>query len=151
MSTAATRPYRVVDFAEIPGVPCPCGSARRAFADVAEFPATVHVTEISVDVVFIGSCTNGRLSDLQAAAAIVKGRKVASTVHAMVVPGSQLVKLEAEKIGLDRVFTEAGFEWPPGQRFDQEGTNLLPQCKLWSGERGRRRDHTWRLTSPWRR
>ena len=43
---------------------------------------------------------------------------------------------------------EAGLECPPGQRFDQEGTNLLPQFQLWSGERGRRRDHTWRLTSP---
>ena len=47
--TAAARRFQIVDFAEIPGVPCPCGSARRAFADVAEFPATVHVTSISVD------------------------------------------------------------------------------------------------------
>jgi 3-isopropylmalate/(R)-2-methylmalate dehydratase large subunit len=69
------------------------------------------IEEIKVDRVFIGSCTNGRLSDLEAAAAIVKGRKVAPTVHALVVPGSQLVKREAEAIGLDRVFTEAGFEW----------------------------------------
>jgi 3-isopropylmalate/(R)-2-methylmalate dehydratase large subunit len=61
--------------------------------------------------VFIGSCTNSRVSDLQAAADIVKGRRVAATVHAMVVPGSQLVKNEAEKLGLDRVFKEAGFEW----------------------------------------
>ena len=69
------------------------------------------IEEIRLDRVFIGSCTNGRLSDLQQAAAIVKGRKVASTVHALVVPGSQLVKQQAEEIGLDRVFTEAGFEW----------------------------------------
>ncbi|HEX4209614.1 MAG TPA: 3-isopropylmalate dehydratase large subunit [Candidatus Binataceae bacterium] len=69
------------------------------------------IQDITIDRVFIGSCTNGRLSDLQAAAAIVKGRKVAPTVHALVVPGSQLVKQQAEKIGLDRVFTEAGFEW----------------------------------------
>jgi 3-isopropylmalate/(R)-2-methylmalate dehydratase large subunit len=69
------------------------------------------IEDIKLDRVFIGSCTNGRLSDLQQAAAIVKGRKVAPTVHALVVPGSQLVKQQAEQIGLDRVFTEAGFEW----------------------------------------
>ncbi|HUN59653.1 MAG TPA: 3-isopropylmalate dehydratase large subunit [Candidatus Binataceae bacterium] len=69
------------------------------------------IEDIKLDRVFIGSCTNGRLSDLEQAAAIVKGRKVAPTVHALVVPGSQLVKQEAEKIGLDRVFKEAGFEW----------------------------------------
>jgi 3-isopropylmalate/(R)-2-methylmalate dehydratase large subunit len=61
--------------------------------------------------VFIGSCTNSRLSDLKSAAGIVKGRKVAPTVHAMVVPGSQQIKAEAESLGLDRIFTEAGFEW----------------------------------------
>ncbi len=71
----------------------------------------MKIEDIKIDRVFIGSCTNSRISDLKAAAAIVKGRKVASTVHAMVVPGSQQVKLEAETLGLDRVFTEAGFEW----------------------------------------
>ena len=69
------------------------------------------IADVKVDRVFIGSCTNSRVSDLQAAAAIVKGRRVAANVHAMVVPGSQLVKNEAEKLGLDRVFREAGFEW----------------------------------------
>ena len=69
------------------------------------------LTDVKIDRVFIGSCTNGRISDLQAAADIVKGRRVAATVSAMVVPGSQLVKNEAEKLGLDRVFKEAGFEW----------------------------------------
>jgi 3-isopropylmalate/(R)-2-methylmalate dehydratase large subunit len=69
------------------------------------------IEDIKLDRVFIGSCTNGRLSDLQQAAAIVKGRKIAPTVRALVVPGSQLVKQQAEQIGLDRVFTEAGFEW----------------------------------------
>jgi 3-isopropylmalate/(R)-2-methylmalate dehydratase large subunit len=69
------------------------------------------LTDVKIDRVFIGSCTNGRISDLQAAADIVKGKRVAKTVHAMVVPGSQLVKNEAEKLGLDRVFKEAGFEW----------------------------------------
>ncbi|HTY55200.1 MAG TPA: 3-isopropylmalate dehydratase large subunit [Candidatus Binataceae bacterium] len=69
------------------------------------------ITEIKVDRVFIGSCTNGRLSDLKAAAAMINGRKVASSVHAMVVPGSQQVKLDAEAAGLDKIFKAAGFEW----------------------------------------
>jgi len=64
-----------------------------------------------VQRVFIGSCTNGRIEDLRAAAAVAKGRKVASGVNAMVVPGSGLVKHQAEEEGLDRVFLEAGFEW----------------------------------------
>jgi 3-isopropylmalate/(R)-2-methylmalate dehydratase large subunit len=69
------------------------------------------ITDISIDRVFIGSCTNSRLLDLKAAAQIVKGHKVSSHVQAMVVPGSQQVKAEAEAIGLDRIFMEAGFEW----------------------------------------
>src|SRR5205823_14097730 len=63
------------------------------------------------DRVFIGSCTNARIEDLRAAAAVVNGHRVASTVRAMVVPGSASVKRQAETEGLDRVFTEAGFEW----------------------------------------
>ena len=66
---------------------------------------------VAVDVVFIGSCTNGRIEDLRVAAAIAHGRRVADGVRAMVVPGSGLVKLQAEREGLDRVFLEAGFEW----------------------------------------
>jgi 3-isopropylmalate/(R)-2-methylmalate dehydratase large subunit len=69
------------------------------------------IEDIRIDRVFIGSCTNGRITDLKAAADIVKGRKVASSVHAMVVPGSQEVKAEAEQLGLHRIFIEAGFEW----------------------------------------
>jgi len=70
------------------------------------------ITDIRVDKVFIGSCTNSRIEDLRAAASVVKGRRIASNVKlAMVVPGSGLVKLQAEKEGLDRVFREAGFEW----------------------------------------
>ena len=69
------------------------------------------LTDIAVDRVFIGSCTNGRIEDLRAAAKIVQGQKVASTVRAMVVPGSGLVKQQAEAEGLDAVFTAAGFEW----------------------------------------
>jgi 3-isopropylmalate/(R)-2-methylmalate dehydratase large subunit len=64
-----------------------------------------------IDVVFIGSCTNSRLTDLRAAAQILKGRKVAPTVKAVVVPGSQQIKKEAEAEGLDRIFKEAGADW----------------------------------------
>ena len=69
------------------------------------------LAEIPIDRVFIGSCTNSRIEDLRAAAAIVSGRQVASSVRAMVVPGSAKVKRQAEDEGLDRVFTSAGFEW----------------------------------------
>jgi 3-isopropylmalate/(R)-2-methylmalate dehydratase large subunit len=66
---------------------------------------------VPIDVVFIGSCTNGRIEDIRAAAAVAKGRKVAAHVRALVVPGSGLVKQQAEQEGLDRVLLEAGFEW----------------------------------------
>jgi 3-isopropylmalate/(R)-2-methylmalate dehydratase large subunit len=69
------------------------------------------ITDIYIDRVFIGSCTNSRLEDLIEASVIVKGRKVSPKVHAMVVPGSQSVKLKAEKLGLDKIFIESGFEW----------------------------------------
>ena len=69
------------------------------------------LADIHVDKVFIGSCTNSRIEDLRAAAAIAKGRTVADSVYAMVVPGSGLVKEQAEAEGLDRVFTSAGFDW----------------------------------------
>jgi 3-isopropylmalate/(R)-2-methylmalate dehydratase large subunit len=70
------------------------------------------ITDIYLDRVFIGSCTNSRIEDLRAAAAIVKGRTVASTIkQAMVVPGSGLVKAQAEAEGLDRIFIDAGLEW----------------------------------------
>jgi len=67
--------------------------------------------QIPIDVVFIGSCTNGRIEDLRAAAVVAKGRKVNENVTALVVPGSQKVKLAAEAEGLDQVFIDAGFEW----------------------------------------
>ena len=69
------------------------------------------ITDIPVDRVFIGSCTNSRISDLRAAAEVAKGRKVSGNVSAMVVPGSQAVKRQAEAEGLDKVFQDAGFEW----------------------------------------
>ncbi|HEY6417978.1 MAG TPA: 3-isopropylmalate dehydratase large subunit [Candidatus Binataceae bacterium] len=85
-------------------------AVERALEYMALRPGTA-IEDIRVDRVFIGSCTNSRLSDLRAAADIVKGKKVAAQVHAMVVPGSQQVKLEAEQLGLDLIFVEAGFEW----------------------------------------
>ncbi len=69
------------------------------------------ITDLAIDRVFIGSCTNGRIEDLRAAAQVAKGKKVSDRVNAMVVPGSGLVKQQAEKEGLDVIFKEAGFEW----------------------------------------
>ena len=73
--------------------------------------AGTPLTEIKINRMFIGSCTNSRLEDLRAAAEVAKGRKVADTVNALVVPGSGLIKELAEQEGLDKVFTDAGFEW----------------------------------------
>ncbi len=85
-------------------------TAARALDYMALSPGK-PITSIAVDRVFIGSCTNGRIEDLRAAAKVVQGYHVASTVEAMVVPGSGQVKLQAEAEGLDRVFRAAGFEW----------------------------------------
>ena len=71
----------------------------------------VKLTDVTIDKVFIGSCTNGRIEDLRAVAEVAKGRKVAANVHAMIVPGSGLVKEQAEQEGLDKIFVEAGFDW----------------------------------------
>ena len=76
-----------------------------------DLEAGTALADVSLDRVFIGSCTNSRLEDLRAAAATIRGRQVASTVRAMVVPGSGLVKAAAEAEGLDEVFRAAGFEW----------------------------------------
>ncbi|MBC7528307.1 MAG: 3-isopropylmalate dehydratase large subunit [Chthonomonadaceae bacterium] len=89
-------------------------SDRRATERALEYmglEAGVSLLNVTLDKVFIGSCTNGRIEDLRAAANVAKGKKVASTVHAMVVPGSFMVKKQAEAEGLDTVFREAGFEW----------------------------------------
>jgi len=85
-------------------------SFERALEYMALKPGT-PLDKIAVDRVFIGSCTNGRIEDLRAAAKIAAGHKVSTHVHAMVVPGSQLVKAQAEKEGLDQIFKEAGFDW----------------------------------------
>jgi 3-isopropylmalate/(R)-2-methylmalate dehydratase large subunit len=79
--------------------------------DYMDLKAGQRLTDVGVDVVFIGSCTNGRIEDIRAAAQVAKGRKVADGVQAMVVPGSGLVKKQAEEEGLDRILLEAGFEW----------------------------------------
>jgi 3-isopropylmalate/(R)-2-methylmalate dehydratase large subunit len=87
-------------------------TAMRRALEYMGLAAGTPITDIQLDRVFIGSCTNSRIEDLRAAAAIARGRKVASGVkQAMVVPGSGLVKKQAEAEGLDRVFIEAGFEW----------------------------------------
>ena len=85
-------------------------AAEKALAYMGIEPGT-PMTEIAIDRVFIGSCTNGRIEDLRAAASIAKGRKVSDRVKAMVVPGSTKIKWQAEREGLDRIFIDAGFEW----------------------------------------
>ena len=85
-------------------------AAQRAL-DYMGLTANQKLTDVKVDHVFIGSCTNGRIEDLRAAAVIARGRKVAASVNATVVPGSGLVKEQAEQEGLDKIFLDAGFEW----------------------------------------
>ena len=114
--TWGTSPEQVADIGA--AVPDPAAeadparrqAAERALAYMALAPGT-RFTEIRVDRVFIGSCTNSRLSDLREAARLLGGRRVAPHVRALVVPGSQAVKRAAEAEGLDRIFREAGFEW----------------------------------------
>jgi 3-isopropylmalate/(R)-2-methylmalate dehydratase large subunit len=116
MVTWGTNPGAVVPITG--AVPDPSEAAdeaqraqmRRMLDYMALTPGT-RMQDVPVDVVFIGSCTNGRIEDIRAAAAVAKGRKVAASVRALVVPGSGLVKQQAEQEGLDRVLVEAGFEW----------------------------------------
>ena len=93
---------------------CEDAGRRKSMEQALEYMglrANTPITDICVDRVFIGSCTNSRMEDLVAVAKLVKGRKVADGVNAMVVPGSQAVKREAEEMELHKIFTEAGFEW----------------------------------------
>jgi 3-isopropylmalate/(R)-2-methylmalate dehydratase large subunit len=101
-------------------------AAESAFAYMGLAPGT-PLAGLAVDRVFIGSCTNSRLPDLQTAAAVVRGRRVAAGVVAMVVPGSSSVKREAEAVGLDRVFRDAGFFW---------GESGCSMCAGSNGDRG---------------
>ncbi len=95
---------------ELPANGADRGSAQRMLEYMGLEPGT-PMSQIGIDRVFIGSCTNSRLEDLRAAARVAKGHKVAAGVRAMVVPGSQSVKHAAEQEGLDKIFQEAGFEW----------------------------------------
>jgi 3-isopropylmalate/(R)-2-methylmalate dehydratase large subunit len=107
--TWGTTPEMVVGVAG--QVPEPRSSAEERALHYMALRSGQPITEIALDRVFIGSCTNGRIGDLRAAASIVKGRRVAAGISAMVVPGSQQVKAQAEREGLDEVFRAAGFDW----------------------------------------
>jgi 3-isopropylmalate/(R)-2-methylmalate dehydratase large subunit len=116
MVTWGTNPEKVLPITGI--VPDPAeildeaarGQLQRMLDYMGLLPGQ-KLTELAIDVVFIGSCTNGRIEDLRDAAKVIAGRHVAPGVRALVVPGSGLVKQQAEDEGLDRVFAEAGFEW----------------------------------------
>ncbi len=114
--TWGTNPGMVVEVTgKVPDPASMAGGAERQGAERAlEYmglrPGT-PIQDIRIDRVFIGSCTNSRIGDLRAAAEVVRGRKVAKGVQAMVVPGSQQIKAEAERLGLDRIVLDAGFEW----------------------------------------
>jgi 3-isopropylmalate/(R)-2-methylmalate dehydratase large subunit len=99
---------RVPDPADFP--PEKAEQIQRALTYMGLEPGQL-ITDARIERVFIGSCTNSRIEDLRAAAKVAQGRTVAPGVYAMVVPGSGLVKHQAEEEGLDRVFVEAGFEW----------------------------------------
>ena len=120
MVTWGTNPGQVVEVT---------GDGARAFLDEPEQRALRYmdlepgraIREIELDRVFIGSCTNSRIGDLREAASIVEGRKVASSVDAMVVPGSAQVKAQAEAEGLDEIFRAAGFDWRSAGLLDVPG------------------------------
>jgi 3-isopropylmalate/(R)-2-methylmalate dehydratase large subunit len=114
--TWGTNPAMVAGISE--RVPDPLLAASRGereayqrALDYMGLQAGVPLEGLAIDRVFLGSCTNARLEDLRAAAGVIAGKRVAAAVRAMVVPGSQLVKAAAEREGLDRIFTDAGFEW----------------------------------------
>ncbi|PTL54165.1 3-isopropylmalate dehydratase large subunit [Paraconexibacter algicola] len=107
--TWGTTPEMVVQVTDT--VPEPQDAGDERALEYMALQAGTPMTEIKLDRVFIGSCTNSRIGDLRAAASMIGGRKVADGVIAMVVPGSQQVKKQAEEEGLDKVFIEAGFDW----------------------------------------
>jgi 3-isopropylmalate/(R)-2-methylmalate dehydratase large subunit len=136
--TWGTSPEMVVGVdAEVPEPSKESDPVKRAAMERAleymGLEAGTPVSSIRIDKVFIGSCTNSRIEDLRAAAGVVKGRRVAANVKlAMVVPGSGLVKRQAESEGLDKVFVEAGFEWR------EPGCSMclgMNEDRLWPGER----------------
>jgi 3-isopropylmalate/(R)-2-methylmalate dehydratase large subunit len=107
--TWGTNPGQVVPVTE--AVPDPRTETDERSLTYMGLEAGTPMREVKLDRVFIGSCTNARIGDLRAAAEIVRGRKVASSVNAMVVPGSQQVRAQAEREGLDAIFRDAGFDW----------------------------------------
>jgi 3-isopropylmalate/(R)-2-methylmalate dehydratase large subunit len=109
MVSWGTTPGMVVGVAD--SVPRPQSDGDERALEYMGLEAGTPIQEITLDRVFIGSCTNSRIGDLRAAASMIRGRKVAESVYAMVVPGSVQVKRQAEEEGLDKVFIEAGFDW----------------------------------------
>ena len=116
MVTWGTNPEAVLPITAV--VPNPADEADEAkrvqlqrMVDYMALTPGQKLTDLKIDVVFIGSCTNGRIEDIRAAATVAKGRKVAAGVRALVVPGSGIVKQQAEVEGLDRILLDAGFEW----------------------------------------
>jgi 3-isopropylmalate/(R)-2-methylmalate dehydratase large subunit len=109
MVTWGTTPGMVVPVTE--AVPDPQSEQDERALDYMALSPGTPMQEVQLDRVFIGSCTNSRIGDLRAAAEVVDGRRVADGVYAMVVPGSQQVKAQAEREGLDEIFTRAGFDW----------------------------------------
>jgi 3-isopropylmalate/(R)-2-methylmalate dehydratase large subunit len=107
--TWGTNPGQVVGVAE--AVPQPSTETDERSLQYMDLRPGTSMQELRLDRVFIGSCTNARIGDLRAAAEMIKGRKVAANVNAMVVPGSQQVRAQAEREGLDEVFRAAGFDW----------------------------------------
>jgi 3-isopropylmalate/(R)-2-methylmalate dehydratase large subunit len=114
--TWGTNPGQVAPVTDRVPNPAELGDAteQKSAAQALEYmglKAGMPLVDVAIDRVFIGSCTNARIEDLRAAAAVVKGHRKSDRVHAMVVPGSSQVKVQAEQEGLDRVFQDAGFEW----------------------------------------
>ena len=109
MVTWGTNPEMVVQVTD--AVPQPKDDGDERALAYMGLEAGTPIREIAIDRVFIGSCTNSRIGDLRAAAEVVRGRRVADTVNAMVVPGSEQIRAQAEAEGLDAVFREAGFDW----------------------------------------
>jgi 3-isopropylmalate/(R)-2-methylmalate dehydratase large subunit len=107
--TWGTAPDMVVSVSDT--VPEPSDEGEERALEYMALEAGTPIEEIRLDRVFIGSCTNSRIGDLRAAAEVVKGRKVADGIYAMVVPGSEQVRAVAEREGLDEVFKAAGFDW----------------------------------------
>jgi 3-isopropylmalate/(R)-2-methylmalate dehydratase large subunit len=109
MVTWGTNPGMVVPVTE--AVPAPHSEQDHRALQYMGLEPGIPIQDIKLDRVFIGSCTNSRIGDLRAAASVIDGRRVDNDVYAMVVPGSQQVKIQAEREGLDEVFKRAGFDW----------------------------------------